>query len=215
MKWIIYSLLLLNIGVAVWHFRMPLLNKPVSDSQWSASATPQLILLSESEQPAHTLSGASQRCFSLGPFSSEAKSRAAAKQLAKQGIDVEQQKSSERVREGFWVLLAPAENREKARETIKALKEKGEKEFFLVVTGEQLNGISLGVFSKIESAQRRLAQVKKIGFSPIVQTVHLPNTDYWLEWPRANEQQISDKLILQLKKQNQEIGIVEKRCKTN
>lgn len=213
MKWIIYSLLLVNIAVAVWHYRMPLLNQ-VSDNRLPASTDPRLILLSEREQSGDTLYGASQRCFSLGPFTSEARSRAAAKQIAKQGITAKQQKSRERVREGFWVLLPPAESRDKARETIKELKEKGEKDFFLVVSGDELNGISLGVFAKTESAQRRMTQVKKLGFNPVVQTVHLPNTDFWLEWPRSTERQVSDALILQLKKQNQKIGIVEKLCES-
>jgi len=210
MKWIIYSLLLVNLGMGVWHYGMPLLNKPVAETL-SAEAAPQLILLSEREMT--TASADQSRCFSLGPFSSKAKSRAAVKKLAKQGIDAKWKKSSERVSEGFWVLLPPANSREQAKQTIKELREKGEKDFFLIVSGEELNGISLGVFAKTESAQRRLKQIKNKGFRPIVQTVHLPNTDYWVEWPRTEGFSVSDKLILQLKKRNKKMGIVEKYCK--
>lgn len=212
MKWIIYSLLLINIGVAVWHYRMPLLNISSPASSLSSTSTPKMILLSEKGSPAGDQSNSKQRCYSLGPFSSESKSTDAAKQLSKNGIEVKLQKSSERVQEGFWVLLPPAENREQAKQTIRELKKKGEKDFFLVVTGEQLNGISLGVFAQSESAQRRLNQVKKMGFSAVVETVHLPSTDYWLEWPRDTEQQVSDSLMMDLKKQSPEIGVVEKRC---
>jgi hypothetical protein len=211
MKWIIYSLLLVNLGAAVWHYRMPLLAIG-SVEQSQNPSTPELILLSERTPLESEVEGDHQRCYSLGPFSSETRADQAARLLAKQGLEVERKKSSERVREGFWVLLPPAESREAARATIEQLKQKGEKDFFLVVTGDQLNGISLGVFSQTESAQRRLAQVKKMGFSPVVQTISLPNTDYWLQWPRTAPKTISDELILQLKQKNQEIGIVERRC---
>ena len=213
MKWIIYSLLLVNLGVAVWHFSMPSLNQEIKEP---ALYEPRLIQLSEftQEKPSSSESLAS-RCFSLGPFTSDTKAKAAQKQLRKWGLEVEYRKSDERVREGFWVLLPPASSRDAAQKTVRDLKLKGEKDFFLVATGQQENAISLGVFAKSESANRRLRQVKEKGFKPVVQTIHLPSKDYWLDWPRTAEVRITDNQLQKIRKQNGEIGQVERRCATN
>lgn len=210
MKWIIYSLLLINLGVAVWHFSMPKLNQEIKQP---SLYEPRLIQLSEfTQDKAIAGENLASRCFSLGPFSSAGKAKKARQQLSKWGIEAQQRKSEERVREGFWVLLPPASSRDAAQKTIRDLKLKGEKDFFLVATGQQENGISLGVFAKSESANRRLKQVKEKGFAPVVQTISLPSKDFWLDWPRMTEVHISDSQLQKIKKQNSEIGQVERAC---
>lgn len=213
MKWLIYSLLLVNIAVAVWHLSMPQLNE---DIQQNSSSKPRLIQVSEFTRESQASPGSlDSRCFSLGPFSSKSDAKKALQQLLRWGLDVTLNKSDERVREGFWVLLPPASSRDAAQETIRELKLKGEKDFFLVVSGQQLNGISLGVFTRSESANRRLKQVKEKGFKPVVQTIDLPSEDYWLDWPRNSEVHITDKQLQRIKKQNAEIGQVERVCPAN
>lgn len=210
MKWIIYSLLLVNLGMAVWHFSMPGLNPEIKPP---ALHEPRLIQLSEFNQEKVEISeNLASRCFSLGPFSSSSKAKNALQQLQKWGVEAEFRKSEERVREGFWVLLPPASSRDAAQETITELKLKGEKDFFLVVSGQQENGISLGVFAKSDSANRRLKQVKDKGFEPVVQTIDLPSKDFWLDWPRNSQVLLTDSQIQQLKKESTEIGQVEVKC---
>lgn len=212
MKWIIYSLLLVNLGMVVWHFSMPSLNQEIKEPELYE---PHLIRLSEFTEETASSENLASRCFSLGPFSSDSKAKAAQKQLRIWGVEAEYRKSDERVREGFWVLLPPASSRDAAQKTVRDLKLKGEKDFFLVATGQQENAISLGVFAKSESANRRLRQVKEKGFSPVVQTIHLPSKDYWLDWPRTTEVRLTDNQLQKIKKQNTEIGQVERRCATN
>lgn len=213
MKWIIYSLLLVNLGAVVWHLSMPNLNQEIKEP---ALYEPRLIQLSEfSQDSAKFTENLASRCFSLGPFSHDNKAKAAQKLLRKWGVEAEYRKSEERVREGFWVLLPPASSRDAAKKTVRDLKLKGEKDFFLVATGQQENAISLGVFAKSESANRRLRQVKEKGFAPVVQTIHLPSKDYWLDWPRTSEIRITDTQLQKIKKQNKDIGQVERRCSTN
>lgn len=213
MKWIIYSLLLINLGVALWHFSNPALNE---DARQSASSEPRLIRLSEfTEEAIGSSEDLASRCYSLGPFSSASKAKKAQQQLVNWGIEAQQRKSEERVREGFWVLLPPASSRDAAQETVRELKLKGEKDFFLVVSGQQENGISLGVFAKSDSANRRLKQLKGKGFKPIVQTIHLPSKDFWLDWPRTTEVRITDSQLQKIKKQNAKIGQVERACLTD
>lgn len=213
MKWIIYTLLLINIAAAVWHLSMPVLNE---DARQSASSEPRLIQLSEfTREPVIPSAELASRCFSLGPFSSAGNAKKAQYQLTKWGIDAEQRKSEERVREGYWVLLPPASSRDAAQRTIRELKLKGEKDFFLIVSGQQENGISLGVFAKSESANRRLTQVKEKGFEPVVETITLPSKDFWLFWPRTSKERISDSQLQKIRKQNPEIGQVERACPAN
>lgn len=213
MKLIIYSLLLINLVVALWHLSMPELNE---DVEQSSTSEPRLIRLSEfTRETAMSSSGLDGRCFSLGPFSSENNAKKALQQLSRWGIEPELNKNEEKVQEGYWVLLPPASSRDAAQKTTRELKLKGEKDFFLVVSGQQENAISLGVFAMSESANRRLQQIKDKGFKPIVQTIHLPSEDFWLDWPRTTEVHLTDSQLQKLKKQNPDIGQVERACPAN
>jgi hypothetical protein len=155
MKWIIYSLLLVNIGFAVWHWNMPLLNSQSDDMVEQDSDIPRLVLLSEKNAPQASRAG-ERRCYSLGPFVSKAEGIATRKILAKNEIKANLRNNRDQVNEGYWVLLPPAASREEANKTVSLLREKGEKEFFLVVSGEQLNAISLPSPNRPSAALPRL-----------------------------------------------------------
>ena len=108
------------------------------------------------------------------------------------------------------MLLPPAQSRQVARDSISQLKANGIKDYFLVVTGEQTNAVSLGVFSQPELAQRRLDAIAKLGFSPSIQTVDLPLREYWLDWPV--DFPLSPDLLGDLRQRHSGIGQAERSC---
>lgn len=182
MKWLIYLLLLANIGVFFWHFRPAMLSSAQPGTADSGSSL-SLVLLKEAHE--QTATPAAGRCLDLGPFETVKQASLAAAALKAHGIEPRQRVRREARRKAYWVLLPPAISRDAARKTLAKLKELHVNDYFLVPTGEKANAISLGVFSKFESAHRRIKQMQKLGFKPVFEKVELAKREYWLEWPTA------------------------------
>ncbi len=183
MKWLIYLLLLANIGVFFWHFR-PAMLSAAPGGQGDAETALSLVLLEEAREQA-AAPAAAGRCLDLGPFATVKQASLAAAALKAHGIEARQRISREARRKAYWVLLPPAISRAEARETLARLKQLQISDYFLVPTGEKANAISLGVFSKFESAHRRIKQMQKLGFKPVFEKVELAKREYWLEWPAS------------------------------
>jgi len=215
MKWIVYLLILINLGFALWHYR----------GQSSSNATKgdeddalRLVLLKEylsQQEPAgssaeQTGTLAKVSCYTLGPFKSRHEATQARERITAAGIKAVRRLDKDNKRKGFWVLIPPEKTRKEANEHIRALKAKGVKDYFLVVTGEYINGVSLGVFAVSESAQRRYNQMKELGFDAKLEQVDLPLREYWLDWPQT--QQLSPEILASLRKEYDGIGQAERNC---
>lgn len=210
MKWIIYILLLVNLGLFVWHYQ------PGGGKRQSLAHEQhtRLVLRQEYEQQlrlAREEDGVS-RCFSLGPFTHKESFNKAKQRLSQEGIEVFSRVSSDSVRDGYWVMLPVAASRNQAVLQIQKLKQSGVKDYFLVAAGEMKNAVSLGVFSKPTLAKHRLDELEKLGFRAKIKKIALPNRVYWLEWPRHAVHQPSQALLDALRAEIEGIGQSERTC---
>jgi hypothetical protein len=118
--------------------------------------------------------------------------------------------SKDNTRKGFWVLIPPEASRQQAKAHISELKKQNVKDYFLVVTGEQNNAVSLGVFSRSELAQRRYEQIKKLGFKVRIRQIDLPLREYWLDW--SKEQQLLPEVLDSFRERYPNIGQTDRGC---
>jgi len=215
MKWIIYTLLLANLGFGLWHYRSVELNSvqaPVDDDNL------RLVLLKEylAQQEQASVDGplstepTAARCNTLGPFKKKKTANAIRKELVSLGISAERRMSKDNTRKGFWVLIPPESSRKKARAHVSDLKSKNVKDYFLVVTGAQANAVSLGVFSRSDLAQKRYDEIKALGFKIKIRQVDLPLREYWLDWPQ--EQQLLPEVLDTFRERHPNIGQTDRSC---
>jgi len=182
-KWILYSLILLNIGFFAWSSRSGIPLVQVNENEELDDAVRLLLL---KEQPDESVVEEQNiektlACFSVGPFSRKTEVRAAKKKMQKWDIDAKRRVHKTSA-EGFWVIIMPSKTRKAANRKIKKIKELGIKDYFLVATGSQKNAISLGVFSKSSSARRRMKEMNQKGVKAQIIGVDLPKRSYWLDW---------------------------------
>jgi len=210
MKWLIYILLLVNLGVFVWHYQPGEAGRQTTLS----SEHTRLVLLKEYEQRLSSVADSDgiSRCYSLGPFTNKPYFVQAKERFQKQGVDTFSRVSSEQVRNGYWVMLPVSSSSNQAKVLIQKLKEKGVKDYFLVATGEMKNAISLGVFSKAKLAKRRRDELEKQGFKVNIKKITLPKRVYWLEWPRNAIKQPGHELLDELRARYRGIGQTERLC---
>ncbi len=211
MKWIVYLLLLVNLGVFVWHYRSdsPAAVTPaVPEGQEEAVLS--LVLLKEYQQQKQDKE--TRWCYSVGPFETKQQARTAAGILHAAGIKAQRRLSTEARRKAYWVLLPPAESREAAKQHIARLRQLNVDDFFLVQTGDMVNAVSLGVFTRFESAHRRIKEMQELGFKPGFEKIDLPKREYWLDWPQDSGASLPPGILEKIRKISPQGRQVERRC---
>jgi hypothetical protein len=213
MKWTIYILLLANLGFGLWHYRSIDLGEqqaPVDDDNLRLVLLKEYLARQEQESQSPPSEEVTRRCNTLGPFKNKKSANTIRAELIALGIKAERRTSKDNTRKGFWVLIPPEKNRKQAKAHVAELKQKNIKDYFLVVTGEQANAVSLGVFSRSELAQRRYEDIKKLGFKVRVQQVDLPLREYWLDWPK--DQQLLPEVLDTFRERFPNIGQTDRAC---
>lgn len=222
MKWIIYLLLLTNLGFGLWHYRSQALNESRVQNK-NDDDNLRLVLLREYlaqqnapptvDANADTQFASGTSCYTLGPFKAVNDVNHVRSLLRKAKIDARRRVRKDKTRKGFWVLLPPAATHAEARESVRKLKAQGIKDYFLVANGDQTNAVSLGVFAQSATAQSRYKEIRDMGFKPKIRDVDLPMREYWIDWPV--EQSLSTKMLANIRKKYSGVGQTERSCKIN
>ncbi|MDN5925172.1 MAG: SPOR domain-containing protein [Xanthomonadales bacterium] len=165
-------LLALNLGVGGWLLfgnddpAPPPTDPGVAElhllSESSAGAPP-----GATQEPKRAVSAeAGDRCFSLGPFPTEADVRAALNALTPHVARVQFRTEQSTASRGWWVYLPALPSREQALATARSLADQGVQDYYVVTAGDHQNTISLGLFHDHANAQRRQAQIAGLGVQP-------------------------------------------------
>ena len=218
MKWAIYIILLVNIGFFVWHFQVTETKstyqqflKPTDDS------SVRMVMLKEHvEMQKQQSSEPKNWCYSLGPFKQQTVAHNVEAELVQQGFPLKFRVDKDARKKGYWVFLLPAKDNNEARVKVSELKKKHKiKDVFIVTTGEKKHAISLGVYSRFELAYRRQGEIKALGFKAQIKDVKLPTKEYWLDWPREFERELTEEMLEMAKKEDGNISRIQRDCTSN
>ena len=125
---------------------------------------------------------ASDLCVDIGPFPVAKNADTIEAWLASRATALQRVVQVVRKRQFFWVYLEP-KNAKEAQANVADLERKGVRDFLLVQRGGLQNAISLGLFSTQDAVNRRLSEMNRQGFQPVV----VPRIEVMdLEWLRAN-----------------------------
>ncbi len=185
-------LLLINLGILAWYhwLRESDESTPIAasyeglpslalvDEQPAEQSGPQVFSMKTGQE---LLDAGVSECRSIGPFGKADDANVAAMIL--QGLDFSVAKRSNpgQVFVGYWVNIAAAENRAAAEVITDALRADGVTDFYIVPSGGDQNTISLGVFSELGRAQRRLQQLSDRGFDAQVNQRYQDGVVSWLD----------------------------------
>ncbi len=130
-----------------------------------------------SEQIPFSLNGT---CLSIGPYESQDSLQNLSNWLQIQGLPSKERIEEIRTRERYWVYLEP-QNASAAKAQLEDLKNKGVSDYYMVSKGDMKNAISLGLFSTQNSVNRRLAELEKEGYNPVVVPQHKITRVFWID----------------------------------
>lgn len=187
MRWVFYSLLILNLVYLVWSLvdaGAPAMD-PVREVQSGPSAPEKLTLLREARESGELevsrgqLTPRQRLCPVVGPWNERAGAESALKTLRSAGyrgrvhdVDVEKERL-------HWVYLPPFESREKALEMLRELQSRGV-DSFVVSEGDDRNAISLGYFSSADSAEGLRLKMNNAGYPAEIRQTARKVTEYWV-----------------------------------
>ena len=133
------------------------------------------------------------QCFTLGPFMNKDDLSGATRGLMVTGRPFEKRVSKKKELIGYWVVIPPFKTEADAYAKVQELKQAGDKHHYVVKDpAVGINAVSLGVFRDRLNADRRLAQVKKLGHEVKVQTRYRQDPVYWLDFTESRNAQALD-----------------------
>lgn len=188
MRWIFVSLLLINLAYLGYSFTQPeaIEVEEAVEVQVATGAAP-IKMLSEINLPkARKDSPKTQKreslCWAVGPYPVELDAKHTYARMLAIDIPAKVEKQSVVVKEEFWVYLPALPNKKQAVRKLKEL-QKRKIDSFIITEGDLANGISLGLFSKKESVDRLLKNLKKKRITPEVKPLQRTRNQYWVTAP--------------------------------
>lgn len=118
-------------------------------------------------------------CFKLGPYSVKLNAENSLARTKSYGAVVNLYSEEKRERFRYWVLV-PTRSKQAALKKIKSFKEKGIDDVYLIREGKKKDNISLGIFRARPIAKKRIQQLQKLGFSPVVEKHYKVRNEFWL-----------------------------------
>ena len=213
MKSLVILLLVANIGYFGWQYNEYLRQHTSQARSVSPlpSGAPRLKLVNELEQlpplrdeadgSPHTASStaptqpkvsskslpgtggvASDVCINVGPFPTGGELSKFQTWLGARAATMQTRTETIRKRQLFWIYLEPR-SESMARESLADLQSKGVRDYLLIRRGGLKNAISLGLFSSQAAVNRRLAEMNRKGYKPVV-VPRFETTDR--HWIKAN-----------------------------
>ncbi len=124
-------------------------------------------------------------CYTLGPFKKKTEAQEVAQRFRAAGIEVSLRPNEEREYMGMMVYLGPHDSRKQAIQVSRELADKGVREYIMFNEPGKMNSLSLGVFGLKKNAERRVAELERLGYRPKTERRYRRRTIYWLDYDRA------------------------------
>lgn len=187
MRWVFFGLLIVNVlylvGELVLGVAPGVIPRTTAPTPAGGAS---LVLLAESDDsrsqaPDQGRDVRLDKCLMAGPWAEREAAQQALSQVPAEwrgtvrALDV--------VRDRLhWVFLPPAEDREEALRVLRELQNR-QVDSFLVGEGEDRNAISLGYFSRADSARGLMVKMRSEGYPAEVRETSRTLREFWLRFP--------------------------------
>lgn len=216
MRWLFLLLLIVNIFYYVWgQQRLPGLAQSVSPFTLYDGEQDNIRLHSEGRSRAPALGEArlvdNEMCLFLGGFERQDDALALEQRLL--SLDIISNVHVREVASGvdYWVYLAPLSSRDAALRQLKELQSRAI-DSYLITQGDLANGISLGIFSRNDSARSVLQRMQGIGYAVELRELKRVSRTYWLQMVPQSGSVIGDELLVRLAKDFQGLQQQQGAC---
>ncbi|HEY4732209.1 MAG TPA: hypothetical protein VIH66_03080 [Gammaproteobacteria bacterium] len=204
MKYLFSALLLLNIAFFVWQYQkenheppsvlgglpqdnavatLTLLSEvkdiPVDDDSQSAEAG--LNQVADRKQVEEVQNERGAMCYTIGPFADPQSADQASSVFSEAGMAVAKREVEDKEHGGYWLHLPMENDLAAARQVLRDLKNRKISDVSIMPLDGGRHVVSLGVFNKKITSDRRYAQISAMGYAPVVVERFKIETTVWVD----------------------------------
>ncbi|NRA24511.1 MAG: hypothetical protein HRU08_08555 [Oleispira sp.] len=193
MRWVFLSLVCLNLLVMVWFWRDqvgPVEGKEVEPQQQGLTLT----LISELEPSTisykdikkKSTSNVEDRCYSVGPLADSIDAKHLMVRAEALGFSSKLRALTTGSSVEYWVHIPPSVNRQQSLQLLRELQGR-EIDSYIITQGELAEGISLGLFRSVESANKLTKKMRNLEYDVVIKEVLRGEKELWLEFPQVTQ----------------------------
>jgi hypothetical protein len=134
-------------------------------------------------------------CLTVGPLAEDAPVHAIRDWVQALGAEADVRSDERREVALYWIYLPPQATREAAIEVVAGLRGKGISDVIVVPKGDMANAISLGVFSRPETRDRRLRELSEKGYQPSIAPRYRSKLATWIDVAAGDGAAVRDGLV--------------------
>lgn len=203
MRWMFLWLVVLNLFYYVWHQQQAPLRvteiAPLSSGQEVKSG---IRLLSESapivaRAPRESGGGDAAVCLFLGAFEELESASLVEQRLL--SLDIRSSVQSVDAQSGvdYWVYLAPLASRQASLRQLRELQAR-RIDSYIITEGDLANGISLGIFPRLDSAEAVMQRLRGAGYEPALQELPRAHRRFWVRIAPESRRLADERLMQRL-----------------
>lgn len=197
MRWLLLLLVVLNLLFYVHHQQAPSRVVKMSIPADVASGSG-IRLLSETEVPArrqlsHTPTG-EVACLFLGGFDDESLASALRQRLLSLDIASTLHGIDAAAGVDYWVYLPPLVSRQASLRQLRELQSRNI-DSYIITVGDLANGISLGIFSRKDSAESVVNRLQEVDYQALIRELPRVHRKYWVRVESESRSQMEGRLL--------------------
>ncbi|WP_349572578.1 SPOR domain-containing protein [Azotobacter salinestris] len=196
MRWLFLLLVMLNFFYWVWseRFASRMANENPVSLFLGVEAGIRLVSESGVAVQAKGEGRKKEECLFLGGFQSEEKGRQIVQRLLSLDIASRIERQERVVAADYWVYLPPLASRQASLQQVRELQAK-KIDSYVIAQGDLINAVSLGVFSRAESAEAAVQRFRVAGYEPVVRELPRVRQDYWVRVMPESARLLDERLM--------------------
>lgn len=208
MRWFLLLLIVLNVFYYVWHQQqMPLAMSPSVESNLTSGQKIRLLGESGSLPDRKTAIAEGEMCLYLGGLDTEPLLKSIEQRLLSLDIATEFVISEKPDAVEYWVYLPPLVSRQAALRQLRELQAR-QIDSYIISQGDLANGISLGIFSKYDSAVSVSGRLRGAGYDVQLKELSRMHKQYWIKILPDSQRLVDNELLARL---TGEFGEIQQR----
>ncbi|AHL74141.1 sporulation protein [Stutzerimonas stutzeri] len=199
MRWLLMLLVILNLLLYLYHLNQapPVVSEAAGQRTLSREAG--IKLLSETKPLARreSVQNTANACLFLGGFDEESTALAIEQRLLSLDIDSEVAPVDEAAGVDYWVFLPPLVSRQASLRQLRELQSRNI-DSYIITVGDLSNGISLGIFSRKDSAESVVNRLQGVDYKALIRELPRTHRRYWVRVVGARQHLLSGSLLAAL-----------------
>lgn len=201
MRWLFLLLVMLNLMLGLYHLNKPPTIASITPGASEPARELDIKLLSEARalvpRPPVAVQDAENACLYLGGFDEETIALDVQQRLLSLDLDARVESVDEAAGVDYWVYMPPLVSRQASLRQLRELQSRNI-DSYIITVGDLSNGISLGIFSRRDSAESVVKRLQLVGY--LVSIRELPRTHrrYWVAVEGASQRLLTEALLAEL-----------------